>query len=91
MGQCMELVETRLRIPETFGQVDCGYEQLNDLQHLITRHGGTITHTEYAEQLQVLCTVPSLELKNFRQHLDNHFRGQLTFITDTGQLPSRLV
>ncbi len=78
VGGALEALQTLLKVPQTQFTLTCSYDQLNDVQHILQRHDGLITDTQYGGQLQLALSVPSLVAKAFCQDLHNHSKGLLT-------------
>ena len=66
------------KVPQSPFRISCHYDQLSDVQHLLSRYAGTVIETVYGEQLDLVVTVPTSEVVIFKQDLTNHFRGQLS-------------
>ncbi|MCL6268421.1 YigZ family protein [Sansalvadorimonas sp. 2012CJ34-2] len=78
VGSTLAQLETKLKVIQTRLLLTCSYDQQADVQHILARYSGLIENTEYGEQLDLIISVPSSQVKDFSKDLTNHFKGQLS-------------
>ena len=70
-------LETVLKVPQTELRFSCQYDQLADIQHIISSYEGELLNTDYGSNLSLTLNIPTQKASQFKEHLKNHFRGQL--------------
>ncbi len=77
VGNTLAQLQTVLKIPQAVFYLYCLYEQLTDVQHILSRHAGSVVNAEYSDQLYLQISVPAHSCAVFKKDLTSHFRGQL--------------
>ncbi|MTI15340.1 YigZ family protein [Sansalvadorimonas verongulae] len=81
-GATLEVLDTIVKVPQSELHINCQYHQLNDIQHVLAQHGGSVIDTVYGETLTLHLSLPTQTLSMFKKHLHSHFKGQLCLPED---------
>ena len=77
VGAALDAMETVIKVPQSELPINCRYDQLNDVQHVLAQHEGSVVDTVYGEDLNLNLSLPTQTLQAFKEHLYSHFKGQL--------------
>lgn len=77
IGGALPLITTILKVPHTSLSLNCEYDQLTDVQHIIGVHNGVVEDIAYGINLSITISIPDEQLAALREHLNNHFKGRL--------------
>ena len=81
-GQAVDLIQTRLRVPESLASLTCDYDQLPDVEYFLAQFEGRIVDIDYGAQLNINLSLPDHTLTAFSDALTSRFRGMLSLQRD---------
>ena len=76
--ETLPLLATELKVPTTTKQLSCGYQQVPDINHLISLTQTTIKSQDFQENVKFVLAIPDDQLKLFEQQLLTLSAGDLT-------------
>ncbi len=71
---------TKIKIPMVDKRLACQYTQVNDVLHLLKIHDGQLKSQHFNEQVELLLSIPVVNIEQFALQLLTLSAGQLTLI-----------